>query len=354
MKYLLQSFSLLATIFIISCGGGGGSGGSDFNPISFKVETVVKNASFPVSLVQAPDGRLFYTELTTGNIRVISDGKLIPTPVTTVGTLGKGNEGLLGIALDPDFSSNGYLYAYYTAQNPTRNLVTRMTIIGNTASNFTTTIDNLPYGGHDGGRLTFGSDGTLFVSVGDAGNPDLSQSQNSYAGKILRVNTNGTIPSNNPDPSSPIFAAGLRNAFGLAVDPRSGILYASDNGPSCDDELNRVEAGDNLGWRVDQPCSDTDSHYTQPLIRFNPSIAPTGITFYEGNIFPALHSNLLMADFINGNIMRFQINEHSGAILNSEVLVAGQLGPLIDVVTGRDGYIYVLSTNSISRLVPNV
>lgn len=333
-----------------ACGGGGGD--QDFLPVTVKVEALVPKAAFPVSLAQAPDGRIFYTELTTGNIRLIENSSLNPIPVASVDILGSGDEGLLGLAIDPQFLSNGFIYTYYTARNPSRNVVARWAVVGNIASSPTIILDNLPFGGHNGGRLVFAADESLFISVGDAGSPALAQIPTSFAGKILRIQRDGSIPTDNPDARSPIFASGIRNAFGLAVDPRSGVLYGSDNGPACDDELNRIEADSNLGWREQQPCGDVSPNYTQPLIRFNPPNAPTGITFYSGSLFPELEGNLLLADYLSGSVTRFRLDAKSGQIQNSQIIINGQLGPLIDVMTGFDGYLYLATPTAIYRVTP--
>ncbi len=338
-------------LFVVAgCGGGGGGGASDI----FQAETLVQDAAFPVSIEQSPDGRIFYSEFSTGQIRIIQNGVLLPSPFATLEVVGDGNEGLLGIALDPDFASNRFVYSYSTAKNPTRNRVVRFRDRENRGIEPTVILDGLPFGGHDGGRLTFGHDKTLFVSVGDSGDPALAQQLTSNAGKILRINRDGSLPGGNPFGSSSVFALGLRNPFGLAVDPRDGTLFASDNGPECDDELNVVHPGANLGWRSEQVCGDDDDEFVRPIVTFNPSIAPTGIAFYGGDKFPALQGQLLVADFLTGTLRAFSVSPGSGDVSGEEVLIEGEFGGLIDVHVGVDGYIYLASTNAIIRLLPSV
>jgi glucose/arabinose dehydrogenase len=311
--------------------------------VSFRVETVVPSANFPVSLAFTPDGRLFYTELQSGNVRIVSNGQLQAQPFVTVTVLASGEQGLLGLALDPNFASNRFVYIYYTHPNPPRNRIVRYTDSSSGATNETVIADNLPTNGnHIGGRLVFGPDGLLYITQGDIGSPANAQSR----GNIFRYNTASTLPVGQ------VFALGLRNPFGLAFHPATGTAYASDNGPNCDDEVNRVVLQGNYGWRPAYPCGDTDPQYRQPGIRFNPVIAPTGISFYRGNVFPEWRSHLFMTSFNDGLLRRFVVNElGNGEALETQVIINGGFGSLIDVCEGTDGNLYVAAQGAILRVV---
>jgi glucose/arabinose dehydrogenase len=355
---------------LTSCNGGGGFSGGNPPPgsggptvptpaVAIRTETVVSNASFPVSLVFAPDGRLFYTELQTGNVRIVqnpttANPQLLVTPFVTVPVATTGEQGLLGLALDPSFAQNRFVYIYHTHPNPLRNRVVRFTEANNVGSNETTIVDNLPVNSnHNGGRLAFGADGLLYVTVGDAGDAANAQSAASRAGKLLRFNRDGTIPAGNPTAGNALFALGLRNPFGVAFHPTAGTPYVSDNGPNCDDELNRIVAGGNYGWRPNYPCGDNDPQFRAPIQRFNPPIAPTGMTFYTGSVFPewATH-HLFLTNFVDGTLRRFVVDEaQAGMVLEQQTLINGAFGALLDVKQGPDGNLYVAAETSIIRIV---
>jgi len=311
--------------------------------VPFRVETFVPNANFPVSLAFAPDGRLFYTELQSGNVRIVSNGQLQAQPFVTVPVLAAGEQGLLGLALDPNFASNRFVYIYYTHPSPPRNRVVRYTDSSGGAANETVIADSLPTNGnHVGGRLAFGPDGMLYITQGDVGSPANSQSR----GNIFRYNTASTLPVGQ------VFALGLRNPFGIAFHPATGTAYASDNGPNCDDEINRVVLQGNYGWRPAYPCGDTDPQYRQPGIRFNPVIAPTGIAFYRGSVFPEWRSHLFLASYVDGFLRRYVVNELDiGQALEQQVIINGGFGALIDVKEGTDGNLYVAAQGAILRVV---
>lgn len=353
--------ALLCAVLLTGCGGSGSTSGPVMGggpplptpSVPIRTETFVPAANAPVTLAFAPDGRLFYTELQTGSVRVVQAGVLQAAPFVTVPVATTGEQGLLGLAFDPNFAVNRFVYIYHTHPNPLRNRVVRFTEANNLGSNETVIVDNLPVNSnHNGGRIGFGADGMLYVTVGDSGNPANSQSQTSRAGKLLRFNPDGTIPASNPVAGQAMYGMGLRNSFGLAFHPTAGTPYVSDNGPNCDDELDRIVSGGNYGWRPNYPCGDTDPAFRAPLIRFTPTIAPTGIMFYVGNVFPEWRNHLFLANFNDGTLRRFVVDEaNGGAILEQQTIINGTFGSLIDVAVGTDGNIYVASQTAVIRIV---
>jgi len=346
--------ALAATLAACTGGGSFSSGPPNPTPVPFRVVTFLPNANFPVTMAFAPDGRLFYNELRSGQVRIVQNGQLQVQPFATLAVDTSGERGLLGLALDPNFALNGFVYIYYSDPGGFHRLV-RFTEAGGVGTNQTTLVD-IPRsnGNHNGGNIGFGRDGKLYLTVGDCGNPANSQNNAEFCGKILRFNPNGTIPADNPfGQASPAFNLGLRNSFDFTFHPSSGAIYASENGPSCDDEINRVVAGGNYGWRPSYPCGDMDPQFTGPLQRFNPVIAPTGIAFYTGTVFPQFRDSLFLVDFNNGRVQRFAVNEAmQGQITQSEVVVTGGSGQLLDIVQGPDGFLYFSSTTAIFRIVP--
>ena len=206
----------------------------------------------------APDGRLFVCEQ-DGTLRVIKDGALLSTPFLTLSVSGSGERGLLGVAFDPQFAANQFVYLYYTATSPnTHNRVSRFTASGDVAvpGSELILLDLEPLGAtnHNGGGIHFGTDGKLYVAVGENAEPSNAQTLSNRLGKILRINADGSIPEDNPfytvasGVNRSIWALGLRNPFTFAVQPLSGKIFINDVGQNTWEEINLGEAGANYGW----------------------------------------------------------------------------------------------------------
>jgi len=358
-RQVAATASLLLLLSVqVACGGGGEGGATTapppVTPRAIRVETFLANANFPVALAFAPDGRLFYNELQTGQVRVVSNGVQQAQPFATLSVETSGERGLLGLTFDPQFTSNGFVYVFVSDPSGVQRVV-RFADMNGTGVNQTTIVDNLPSNtNHNGGSIGFGLDGKLYVTLGDSLNPANAQDPNARAGKILRYNANGTVPIDDPfGTTNPAFNLGLRNSFDFTFHPQSGVIYASENGPDCDDELNRIVRGGNYGWRPNYPCGDADPQFVTPLARFNPVIAPTGVTFYTSNVIPQFQGSLFLVDFNQGRVRRFVVNEALlGMISQTEIVVDGGMGNLLDIVQGPDGALYFSSTTTIFRIVP--
>jgi glucose/arabinose dehydrogenase len=221
-------------------------------------ETVIADSlDSPVSMVLAADGRVFVCEQ-PGRLRIVRAGHLLRRPFVTVPTRAVEEEGLLGVALDPAFARTHRVYVLYTSYEPTRhNVIAYYRASGDTAADDGTIVyefDTHAVHQHVGGALRFGRDGMLYASSGECGDGSLSQSLASTAGKLLRMRPDGSIPADNPFPTSTrgrhaaIWARGFRNAFAFDIDPRSGRVFVNDVGGSRFEEVDAVKAGDNLGW----------------------------------------------------------------------------------------------------------
>ena len=364
---IVPLFAVLALMVGACSDGGSGGGTPTSNPptpvAELQLQSVLGGLNFPVGLSLAPDGRVFYNERLTGAIRIINGSwGLEPNPCVLISISAGGEQGLLGLTLDPNFSSNHYLYVYFTAPGGTTNRVARFTESGGICTNGTTILDNLPVSAnHNGGIIKFGPDGKLYVVIGDASNAANSQDLTSLAGKILRVNPDGTAPTDNPFFSNAnanakfVYALGIRNSYGFTFHPETGHLWESENGPSDNDEINRIIAGGNYGWPtwggiVNQPG------FIDPILAFNPVIAPTGIIAIPGNStgYPTVyHNNLLVAVWNDGTIRHVML---SGASLDqfggTGVAYTGGVGGLLSFMLGPDGYVYVSNANGIYRVVP--
>jgi aldose sugar dehydrogenase len=335
-----------------------------------KVEIIQHDAGFPLSLEIAPDGRLFYVSRGQGAImvndlaydnagrfglsNVVLDG--LPTPI------GQG-DGVLSMALDPHFADNHYFYVYYTKiddeQKTQQVIIARYTEVDGTAIDETIIVDDLPTNPtqrfHFGGALSFGPDGKLYIMYGDMDDSLTAQDLTVAGGSILRYNSDGTVPDDNPFPDSPVYSYGHRNGFGLAWHPESDVLYESENGMFCDDELNRIRAGRNYGWGSARPdsCPYPDSQGIVPLWEWNPSIAPTGMLFYTGDMLSELNGYLLMCAFHTGHIHRIKLSDNGRQVEDVMELKLGDLGSYcqLDLAQGIDGSLYTATTNLILRIL---
>jgi glucose/arabinose dehydrogenase len=271
------------------------------------VETLVAAVTDPTAMQFAPDGRLFVCEQ-RGTLRVFKNGALLPTPFVTLPVSAVGERGLLGVAFDPNFAVNQYVYVYYTATTPTlRNRVSRFTANGDVAiPGSEVPIFDLPAivtvaTNHNGGALNFGADGKLYIAVGEHNVPANSQSLNTTLGKMLRINPDGSIPADNPffgvttGQNRAIWALGLRNPFTFAFDSAGTRMFINDVGELTWEEINDGIAGANYGW----PSSEgntTDPNFTGPLHTYSHSegCAITGGAFYHSptNQFPSSYAGV--------------------------------------------------------------
>lgn len=323
----------------------------------FTVETIAENLAVPWAVDFAPDGRIFFTER-GGTIRII-EGGTIAEPLVDL-DVGYVEGGLLGIALDPDFADNGHVYAYYTYGDffSVHNKVVRFTEEHGRLGDELVLIDGIPGGPiHDGGRIRFADDRTLYVTTGDAGDPGLAQNPDSLGGKILRINPDGTVPDDNPFEGSPVFSIGHRNPQGLDWDPQSGKLVISEHGPSGErgfahDEINVVEAGGNYGW-PDIVGDETGDGLREPLLHSGTAVwAPSGAVFYDSDRIEAFAGKFLVATLAGSHLLAVEMDLSRGAVLGSERYLLGEYGRLRDVAVDGDGNVYVLTSNRDGRGIP--
>jgi len=312
------------------------------------VEIIAEGLQAPRSIDISKDGRIFVSEK-RGSIRVVDNGTLLTEPVGDIKAENIGDAGLLGLTLHPNFTQNHLFYVYYTYSNSTGlfNKVLMLTESNNRIIDSKTILDGIPSDEYrDGGRIKFGPDGKLYVSTGDASIPELSQDLDSLAGKILRTNEDGTIPQDNPFSNSPVYAYGFRNVQGLAWAPNSGALYSSDQGGAGNDEINLISPGKNYGWPHEEcNSSDDDNRYTPPVLCFNPSLEPSGIAFAFSNKLG--YQNHLIVATLKGSHLR-DIDFDSGS--QNTILVG--YGRIIDLVESEDGSIFVLTSNTDGRALP--
>lgn len=346
---------------------------------SIVAEKVVDGLQEPVSLVFLSNTQWLVAERRTGRIRWIENGRLRAEPFATVpvpASAGYNEYGLLGLAVDPEYATNRYVYVFHTVGadgRATGQRIVRFTVQNGRGVDMTTIVDGLPAGAaccHNGGRILFGQDGKLYVTLGDTQRQDQAQDYQSVAGKVLRYNPDGSVPADNPfekpqtgstrdlddgteaplsGQKTPVFALGFRNPFGLAMDPESGEMYVTDNGPDRGDEVNHLVAGDNYGWPVVTGSAD-DPRFHAPLWSSGgTAIAPTGIAVYTGSEFPSFRGNLFFAAYNDGKLRRIVL-DGPNRLASIQVVQAAGSNAKLDVAMGPDGRLYFTSLDAIYRL----
>lgn len=340
-------------------------------PPGIQVTPYAENLEVIWSLDFAPDGRLFIAER-EGRIRVVSpDGELDPTPwYEFEGMEVRTEDGLLGMALHPDFANEPWVYAFYTARKGESlvNRVSRFREEDGRGGREEVLMDDIEsHRIHNGGRIAFGPDGMLYVTVGEISQQMLSQDLGTVHGSILRITPEGDIPADNPWPGNPIWAYGFRNTHGLAFRPSDGTLFAADNGPSGEwgraiiirarDELNIVEKGGNYGWPL-AVGAPNDPRYKDPLLAWDPANPPGGLIFYDGELMPELQGDLFYSGLSSQALfrIRFDDEEDPDRVTSVERWFTGPergassvYGRLRGMTVGPDGALYVGTGNHDGR-----
>ena len=313
--------------------------------LDYKIEIIGKGLEIPWEIAPLPDGRLLVTER-PGRVVMLDSGK--KHELSDVEHIGEG--GLLGIAVSLDFMESRQLFLYYTyrAGNRIFNRVSRFTLEEETLTDEIYILDEIPGARfHNGGRIKFGPDEKLYITTGDAQEPNLSQDMNSLAGKILRINPDGSIPEDNPFEDSPVFAYGLRNPQGMSWHPVSGALFASDHGPNSQDEINLIQPGKNYGWPI-VTCLEGQTQYEDPVSCYSDlTLAPSGIDFLPWDNLD--ESPLYVAGLRGNMVMRIDIDDEGGMVRQEELF--RDYGRIRTIVY-YEGSLYVATNNRDGRGVP--
>jgi len=301
---------------------------------SEEAEILAENLIVPWAIDFLPSGELIFTER-EGKVSILDINKKEVKFVGNIKVSEISESGLLGIAVDPEFNNNKFIYVYYTYEDGNR--VSRF-ILNERLENETILLDNIPNARfHDGGRIKFGPDGRLYITTGDATIPGSAQDLSSLAGKILRINKDGTIPEDNPF-GNYVYSYGHRNPQGIAWDEK-GELYASEHGPTRNDEVNIIVKGNNYGWPVE--CNANSTVYTNTIRCYSEfTLAPAGIAFYK---------NALYVAGLRGSQLR-KLTLDNEKIINEEELFS-ELGRIREVVE-HEGYLYITTSNRDGRGIP--
>lgn len=302
--------------------------------------TVTGGLDVPWSVVRLPDGTALISERNAAVIIELQPD-LSTRVVGTVGGVVPGGEGgLLGLEYDAESES---LFVYFTAANDNR--IVRYDLTGGPGSYGLGAVEDVltgiaKAGNHNGGRIKIGPDGMLYATVGDAGVPALAQASNSFNGKILRMELDGSIPADNPNPQSHVYSSGHRNPQGIAWDA-DGQLWAAEFGQNTWDEFNRIEAGGNYGWPIVEGIG-SDPAYINPVLQWPTSEAsPSGLAYVRGTFFLAS---------LRGQ--RVWVIQTAGETVTAEPWFVGEFGRIRDVTAGPDGSVWLVTNNTDGRGTP--
>jgi glucose/arabinose dehydrogenase len=327
-------------------------------------EPVASGLEHPAAFVVAPDGTIFYGERLTGEIRRIDPETGKDTHVFTVpNVIGKATneQGLVGITVAPDFPQTPELYAYASriAGGRARDQIVRIRTTGGRAHSMRLVLDVKEASErHNGGRMLFGPDGMLYIVVGESYDAAQAQDVHDNGGKVLRLSPAGGIPKDNPFPGSYAYSFGNRNSFGLAFDPRTDDLWETENGPECNDEINRIRRGSNYGWGPSETCdgkaprntNQDGAHPTLPLMYYPVTQGLTGIAFCDGcGLGTAREGDAFVGSFNTGDIHEISLNDDRTAIARDTTpLDHGTF--VLSLERGPDGVIYFSDGSGIFRL----
>ena len=329
---------------------------------SFTVTKVIMGLAHPWALVFLPDGRMLITER-PGRLRIAKDGKLDPEPVSGLPTVTPhGQGGLMDVALHPDYAKNGLVYWSFAGKGADGigTEVARGKLVGNRIEGAEVLFRQSPKGTtgrHFGSRLVFDRAGFLYITLGDRGEMERAQKPDDHAGSVIRLHDDGRVPKDNPFVGRPgwkpeKYTLGNRNMQGAALHPVTGALWTHEHGPQGGDEVNVIRAGVNYGW----PVITYGANYgtgtkigegthkpgmAQPLHRWVPSIAPSGMAFYTGERFPRWKGDLFVGALRDQMLVRLRLDGEK--VVREERMLQGVLGRIRDVRAAPDGNLYLLT-----------
>jgi glucose/arabinose dehydrogenase len=319
-------------------------------PADITDEIITENLNFPWEIVWGPDNYIWMTEKGGKISRVNPANGEVMELISIADVVSRGEGGLLGMALHPDFSNTPHVFvAYcYDKNNSYTEKIVRYNYNGTTLTDPAILIDDIEAANiHDGCRLVIKGD-KLFITTGDASEGPLAQNLSSKNGKVLRVNLDGSIPSDNPDPMNAVWSFGHRNAQGLVFVGDS--LYSSEHGPANDDEINIIHRGANYGWpEVEGECDSDEQAFceandvVEPIMKWTPTIAVSGTDFYSSDSIPQWKNSLLVCTLKASRLMQLKLD--GSQITETNAYFEGKYGRLRDVCVSPDGKVYICTSN---------
>jgi glucose/arabinose dehydrogenase len=330
-----------------------------------EAEAVLTNLAFPAGFTFAPDGRIYFGELFTGNIKVYDPATEETTLFYHVTRIVSGKEqGFLGLALHPNYPDSPFVYAYASRKvsGVDTNQILRIREESGVGVSKKPIWSGLSAISHNGGRILFGPDGKLYAFVGDRASGANAQDLSNDYGKVLRMTPQGSVPPDNPFADSLIYSYGHRNSFGFAFDPQSGFMWETENGPECNDELNRVREGRNHGWGPNRTCDtppepplNTNQDGPNPVLPqawYTPTIAPAGAAFCEGCGLGTGYGGRLLFGAYNDGRIRLVTLSADRRRLRSETVAYQHTKPVLSLEVAPDGSILFSDPSGIFKLAP--
>jgi glucose/arabinose dehydrogenase len=323
-------------------------------PVNLKDTVLVSNLDIPWEILWGPDNQIWLTER-RGLIKKVNPTTGEVSLLLAVSDATSNNEGgMLGMVLHPEFDSNPFVYIVYDYYNGAnyKGKVVRYIFSGGSLINPTILLDNIDASNiHNGSRLLISPDLKLFISTGDASNTANSQDTTSLNGKVLRINLDGTIPADNPFPGSPIWSYGHRNPQGLVM--VNGKLFSSEHGPDTDDEINIIQKGRNYGWPnvrgfcdlSDEQTFCTGHQVVEPIQAWTPTIAPSGLDYYNKDQIPQWKNSLLLATLKDSRLIQLQLDDAQEKVVSTQEFLVNKYGRMRDICISPTGDVYVCTSN---------
>jgi glucose/arabinose dehydrogenase len=317
-------------------------------------KVLTQGLNYPWEILYGPDNQLWITERGGKVSRVNPTDGTVTLVANISDVVSQGEGGLLGMALHPDFNTTPEVFvAYnYNKNGVYTKKVVKFTYSGGTLTNPVVLIDNIPAATtHNGTRLAISADKKLFITSGDAATASRAQDQANTAGKIQRINLDGSIPADNPNPGSSLWSYGHRNPQGLVfVGDR---LYSSEHGNTTDDEVNIIQKGRNFGWpNVEgfcatgtEPAFCTLNNVVEPIFAWSPTIAPSGIDYYNNDAIPQWKNSLLLAVLKDTELLQLKLNAAGDKVDVVNTFYKNTYGRMRDVAISPAGDVYIITSN---------
>lgn len=351
MRNRLLSIILVGLIITLACKK---KNDPPAEPVDTTSKVLTENLNFPWEILWGPDNFIWITER-GGRVSRVNPSTGAVTPLLTIPDVqAQGEGGLLGMVLHPDFSTTPQVFVAYNYNNGGnyREKIVRYTYNGTTLVSPVILLDNIPAANiHNGCRLLITPDRKLFISTGDASNSNAAQNNSSLSGKILRLNLDGSIPSDNPSASSAIWSLGHRNPQGLVY--ANNRLYSSEHGANSDDEINIIEKGRNFGWPNVQgfcdaggePAFCATNNVREPLKAWSPTIATCGLDYYDKDLIPQWKGSLLLVTLKATRLIQLTLNANKDGITGSTDFFQGTYGRMRDLCISPEGKVYICTSN---------